>query len=218
MRALCIIAVILVLAALVIIAVIFGCWNNWSLSEKIAAFASVAGFLQFVALIVTVCVMRRSAERQLRAYCMVESIEITNVQVEKTPTAIITIKNSGQTPAKNVWHAARMGYDTYPMTRLVTPNFTKDKKITLPLAPQHSFLAECFLKEADNKHAVIKEQKFIDDLKGQPAPCALYVVGEIRYDDAFGKNRVTTYKLFTGGKMGFRHNLMATYEDGNDYT
>ncbi len=108
-----------------------------------------------------------------------------------------------------------MGYDTYPITRLGKPDFNRDKKITHPLAPQQPLHIDCFLKFED-KHIAIKEQKHVDDLKSGDA--AIYVVGEIRYDDAFGINRITTYKFFTGGPIGFCHSGMTAYEDGNDYT
>src|SRR5579872_2715896 len=99
--------------------------GDWTLSDKIAAIASVAGLLQFTVLIFTYFIMRGTAIRQLRAYCLVARAEILDVEVGKTPRARITIKNFGQTPAKNFSIISVMGYDTFPISRLPEPDFKK---------------------------------------------------------------------------------------------
>jgi hypothetical protein len=151
-----------------------------------------------------------TAERQLRAYCLVAKAEITNIELGKQPKAIITIKNSGQTPAKNFWQIAVMGYDAFPTEKLGNPDFRKAKKVEHPLPPQGYFTIEIPLSEP------IRVQQHIDDLVSGGA--AIYVVGEVRYKDAFGKKRITKYKVFAGGAIGLRSSGMAPYHEGNDYT
>jgi hypothetical protein len=51
----------------------------WSLSDKIAVGACIAGFSQFLALIVTIWIIIRNGRHQLRAYVLVERGIIANV-------------------------------------------------------------------------------------------------------------------------------------------
>ena len=73
--------------------------DNWALSDEIAVIATFVGFLQFAALIATVTVMKKSAERQLRAYVWAFSAMDTDADKLLVRTAV---KNSGQTPAYDV--------------------------------------------------------------------------------------------------------------------
>ena len=90
--------------------------DSWGFSTKIAIFATIAGFCQFVALVVTVWVMIRNARRQLRAYvlpenaAMWEGTTLTPPQPERTniPGFAMVIKNSGQTPAYRVTSFAQI--------------------------------------------------------------------------------------------------------------
>ena len=205
-----IISGILAITGLVIWGVHAEWLSSWTLSDKIAAIASIAGLLQFIALICTIWITKGAAERQLRAYCLIARAEILNVEVGKRPKAKITIKNSGQTPAKNFWQVATMAYDTYPITRLSDPDFKKTNKVAHPVPPGG------YLDIYPELGAVISEQAHIDALKSGAA--AIYAVGEIGYEDAFGKKRRTKYKIFCGGPIGFSTNGMSAYEDGNDYT
>jgi hypothetical protein len=52
----------------------------------------------------------RTAERQLRAYVMIRTVTVTNLIIGGDPDAAVTIKNSGQTPASDMTHWARMGF------------------------------------------------------------------------------------------------------------
>ena len=80
------------------------------LSDKIAVIASAVAFLQFLALIATIFVMRRTAQRQLRAYIAVEHGDVQLVNGGEGIRAMIRIKNFGQTPARNVvsWASVRV--------------------------------------------------------------------------------------------------------------
>jgi hypothetical protein len=50
------------------------CTVSPRMSDKIAVIASAVAFLQFLAMIATVFVMRRTAQRQLRAYVHIEDV------------------------------------------------------------------------------------------------------------------------------------------------
>jgi hypothetical protein len=45
---------------------------------------------------------------------------------------------------------------------------------------------------------------------------ALYVYGEIRYRDVFGKKRHTKYLYYSGGNMGIRGSILGGYPQGNE--
>lgn len=47
-------------------------------------------------------IARDSAKRQLRAYCNVSGIEVNGLNVDYEPVFVISVFNTGQTPAKNV--------------------------------------------------------------------------------------------------------------------
>jgi|GEM_PF-4547415 len=182
--------------------------GNWSLSDKIAAIASVAAFLQFVALAVTIWVMRGSAVRQLRAYVLVQGIEILDFEIGKQPRARVTIKNFGQTPAKNFRQWATMGFDVFPPS-LSNPIVKNDPMHTHPPAPSGII----YMPAKFNR--VLQDFEVAGINKGE---VALYVVGEIFYDDAFGKNRVTKYKFFANGTTDISNGYASATKEGNDYT
>jgi hypothetical protein len=77
---------------------------GWSLSDRIAVIASLAAFLQFLALIAIVLVMRRTGQRQVRAYIIAGTTDVS-MQGPQNAVSIsvkITIRNTGQTPARDV--------------------------------------------------------------------------------------------------------------------
>ena len=84
--------------------------NTWGLSDKIAVYATIAGFLQFVVLAFTVWAMIHHARRQLRAYVLPDTAGIVDGTMLNPPVpdkvnvpgVVILIKNSGQTPAYKV--------------------------------------------------------------------------------------------------------------------
>jgi len=182
--------------------------ETWSLSDKIAVIASVVAFLQFLALIATVFVMRRTAERQLRAYIMVDTARIDNLKVGEKPVAHLTFKNSGQTPAREVSHWCAMGFDTFPH-RIPIKSVDEDEEFNpRPLAPQGVIHTR-----TDERRAL--NQATMDAIV--EGTYAVYVVGQIRYFDAFGVRRETDFMLYAGGPIGVGGDL-AGYKTGNRIT
>src|SRR5260370_27512520 len=73
-------------------------WSDrLSLSDKIAILASGVAFLQFLVLLATVYVMRRTAQRQLRAYvCLFGgSITLRKVEQQTFIEGYVSLKNFG---------------------------------------------------------------------------------------------------------------------------
>ena len=78
----------------------------WTLSDKIAAIAGIVALLQFFALVGTICVLVRTARRQLRAYIAIENAVADGdhplpprFNLPFTPQFSLRFKNCGQTPA-----------------------------------------------------------------------------------------------------------------------
>jgi hypothetical protein len=148
----------------------------------------------------------RHSERQLRAYVMVDSVHLLNLAIGGHPEAVITIKNSGQTPATNLTHWAAMGFSTFPLTG---PLPRRDRMLPpRPLAPDATFIVNTGINQALNVATIVGIQR---------GSHALYVIGEIRYTDAFGKSRETDYLLFCTRDMIDRE-AMASYDTGNRIT
>jgi hypothetical protein len=189
---------------------IFGTWfDGWSLSDKIAVIASVVAFLQFIALIATVFVMRRTAQRQLRAYVMIKSVRIDNVIIGGKPEVLITLRNSGQTPAREVTHWAKLVFSTFPEISELMPG--RDVRETLPT----SFIAPGGKLRLNTGIDLPLNGPTIKAIADQSH--ALYVKGEVRYVDAFGVKRATDFFLFCTGALA-ANGTMASYKSGNRVT
>src|SRR5271157_6081585 len=118
---------------------------NWIL----AFFAVIGGILAWRTLIV----MRRSSERQLRAYVLPESAQINNVADPDTAigppreTAAkilypewgavvwVQVKNMGQTPAHDVLHYADLVFREFPLRTPLPPIPDSKGLIGAPLGP-----------------------------------------------------------------------------------
>jgi hypothetical protein len=150
----------------------------------------------------------RTAERQLRAYVMVNAIGIKNLIVGGKPEATINIKNSGQTPASEMTHWARIAFSTFPVPG------------NIPGAEQNVVLPPGTLAPGGERQVtVVMEQPLTAATLAalQNQSYALYVVGEIRYLDAFGKIRETDFMAFCTGPL-VDAGTMASFRTGNRIT
>lgn len=82
-------------------------WMFWAM---IIQTALAGGAL--IALVKDLRQNRRSAEAQLRAYVLIESIIISNVELGKTPRVMLTFRNSGATVAEDV--KMDLWFDLFP--------------------------------------------------------------------------------------------------------
>jgi hypothetical protein len=191
-------------------------FDGWSLSDKIAVVASIVAFLQFIALIATVYVMRRTAQRQLRAYVFVDTVYVSNVaEGDGIPEAHVAIKNFGQTPAYKFVNITGFAIDNYPppaAIELTVPNSEFNELITRTnLGPTQSEVS--ITNWGPGKRVISDgERKALADGKR-----IIFVYGEIRYVDAFGNPKWTKYRFMIGGPVGIRGNgQMAGCPEGND--
>jgi hypothetical protein len=133
--------------------------------------------------------MRDTAMRELRAYvCMSEAM--IEFRQERAPEVQVHIKNCGKTPAYDVemWIGVALGQYPGPLTLPPPPEgFRKSKSLLAPGEKPHAIVF---------RHSVIPEDQM--PIFGT-SELTMFVYGEITYRDAFGKQRITRYRLMYGG-------------------
>lgn len=151
-----------------------------------------------------------NAERQLRAYVFVDTVSLKDSNSKKFATqVIVTTKNFGQTPAKQVMVDFNLVVPLWGEQKR-KDNGTKTERgiILAPGADIHTYYG---INEA-----------YWQLVRGaiESAKLSAFVVGKIEYVDAFGILHCTWFKQELQcvlGKIGDGDNF-ATTEDGNDYT
>jgi len=139
-------------------------------------------------------IMRDTALRELRAYvCMSEAL--IEFRQERAPEVQIHIKNCGKTPAYDVemWIGVVLGPYPGPLTLPPPPEgFRKSKSLLAPGEKPHAMVF---------RHSVMTEQQIT--ILGT-SQLTMFVYGDITYRDAFGKQRITRYRLMYGGTEPMR--------------
>ncbi len=158
---------------------------------------------------VSVGVASLTAQRQLRAYICTISSHVRNLGMHKVVQAHIVAKNAGQTPAYAVGGLIGIGLDEFPPK--IPFELPKDmpmrKDVTGPNGEIHL--------TADLGAPSSKLQA--DALDAGKA--AIYVIGEIRYRDAFGIEQHTRFKKYYGGDTKLNPNgVLYSWPDGNEAT
>ncbi len=171
--------------------------NEWTLAQTIAAVAVVVGFLQFVMLVLTWFIMRKTANQQLRAYIFPDNVMLGDGTMLSPPQhdradwpgIVLSFKNSGKTPAYKVrsWAEMHVIMQTQE-SKLIIPD-VKDKS-PHPLGANGSSSKSFWFDRPLTPHEIA------DISKGSRA---IYVQGRIEYIDAFKKERYTNFRLFYTG-------------------
>lgn len=154
----------------------------------------------------TVSTMKDTAERQLRAYLVVE-----NAQIIPNPQRInIIIRNTGQTPAFDVQHWGSASMKAFPLS--TTEDF--------PAPSGLLFMSKNTVGPGITVHKYIVIPLFsaIDTAELVSGQKAIYVWGDVTYRDAFNVIRHTRYRAMAGGNVGFQGNSLAYCDEGNEAT
>lgn len=158
-----------------------------------------ASVLQFLILVFTFWVMRDTARRQLRAYVCV-SKALLKLEPPDSPEAQVYFSNGGQTPAYNVRQWIHIWIEKWPL------------EVELPTPSEDFQIATSILPAASENKMLLQKKPPVSPqsvhLLGTKIG-TVYVYGEIRYRDAFGKERYTKYRLMYGGADGGRKGLDA---------
>jgi hypothetical protein len=136
---------------------------------------------------------RDTAQRQLRAYVCVESAFLKFPERNITEPRVY-FKNSGQTPAYNVRGWIHTWFAEYPPQEVFP-------------VPPHDFVMAKTILGPGTKTTFVAARKSVEpqlaEFLGTPQ-LTLYVYGEVHYNDAFGIDRTTKYRLIHGGPEGIR--------------
>jgi hypothetical protein len=169
---------------------------------------SIVTFMLWVATVGLVRGADRTAERQLRAYIDLRWAEIQDFEVGEQPSVMVTFRNVGQTPAKDVRVTIRLQLRpaNEPPDNVEIEGGPGASKSTV--ASRGKFKADVAmagLLTADQYRAV------------EDGEAALFLYGIVRYDDIFGNSRFTRLRwALTADGMLYRGNTFQACEDGND--
>ena len=166
--------------------------EEWGLSDKIAAVASIVAFLQFIALIATWWLMARTARRQLRAYVALFGGEIAIVREGGSGLKIhVELRNSGQTPAYDftTW-IARPVVDVPGALPFGPPRPIQDRTGASIVAPGAS---------AHIHWTMAADAAMIADL--QNGTKKLFIWGGCDYTDVFGHRRDFMFRDTNGDEV-----------------
>jgi hypothetical protein len=163
-----------------------GRFDELSTGDKIAVIATLVGFLQFVALVATVAVMRRSAQRQLRAYVSASPDFVTSFDETHWPTAKMTIRNLGQTPAYDLTHRSEIAAWPYPLPSGFKLPPVDERKASAPTV----LFPNVPLRGGVPKGSPFSGEELAAIREGRSR---VYIFGEAHYRDIFRKKCWITY-------------------------
>ena len=163
------------------------CARAWlsALGPIIAVAALSVALLQFYLADIT-------AERTLRAYVLLETSHVGPIAPNQPIDVTIGVKNFGKTPSLKTTHMAMMGLSNFPGS---PPPFNPPSNQPMSktiLAPEQS-------NDKFFHYPAISQADYDALLAGNKA---LYVVGEIVYEDVYGKKRHSLYRRMIGGNIG----------------
>lgn len=168
---------------------------------EISTKAAEAGVVAAEAARLAVDEAQKASQIELRAYIGLDSAKIKNVSAGKRPAFLLQFKNAGRTPARNVVLWSTYKYDGVPETIARSPGASTSNSTVSPDGviggPQ-----ELSRPLSAAEVAAIRAGK-----------AALYVFGEVTYEDIFGVTRYTRFNLIHGGAEAGALMVCAT---GND--
>jgi len=174
----------------------------------------------------TVATMRDTAQRQLRAYVFIDSCSLVAanadgqvyeplgaVRAATRPALILHYKNTGQTPAYQVVTQSDMRLVPWPLNPSDLPPVAFEKGGTTdsmgPGAVRRKY-------DIPDERVPMLTDADITALK--EGTKAIFVYGEIRYMDTFGKPQFTRYRSFVGGPTALRGTELSGHDEGNEAT
>lgn len=168
-----------------------------ALADEIGIGVLAAGLIQAGALIWTILLARKTAQRQLRAYVGPDTADLVSGSVVNPPNparadepgAVLICKNTGQTPAYKVRiHAQVAVIEPKSESSLVVPQLQ---------AGQYSTLGTNVVsRNLPVLGRNLTAQEIADIHKGVRA---IYLYGRVEYLDTFNKRRFTAFRLFYTG-------------------
>jgi hypothetical protein len=155
-------------------------------------------------------IAKDTAERQLRAYLSVKIEEQPDLDAPGAPRMVLLFRNNGQTPAFHVQAQASI----FTAGQELTASDLKDTRDFLDKLPKSEivlFPGQEFRESPAAGIPVTNDQRIAISMGAG----VLWVVGEIAYIDAFGKQRATHFRLYMGG-VAARQRKFVWANVGND--
>jgi hypothetical protein len=169
----------------------------------------------------------KTAERHLRAYVTVEGDAImgaptlaAGIKYHPAPSikaglkALVhmSIKNTGQTPAKNVNVRSNMKLVNWP----IDPKELTDDTDDCTSEDRYS-QDNLGIKEGRTFSKMLKRSLTDSDIDSlQRGKKAIVMYGSVTYEDVFGKKWTTHFRWHTGGSFGLRDYNLTADNEGND--
>lgn len=157
-----------------------------------------------------------TAEQQLRAYVGVSNHDIANfdaadhkaenIDVGQNLQIAVVFENFGQTPAHGVQYWLLSQFTKQPFCGDGSPLSEKLREEKIIVFPGDGFRQYLHIGPLSQ-----------DDMAGLKSEARrLYVYGEVVYQDAFDKKRMTKFRLALGGEEALKLKRLAWCEKGND--
>ena len=167
-------------------------YTKWLVIVGSIQFAAL--ILQAIVFVLTLRVTQVNGEKQLRAYICV-SKGLLKLDRPESPEAQVYFKNGGLTPAYDVRQWIHIWIEEWPL------------KVALPMPGEDFQMAASIVPPGGESILILAKEPPVSPqsvhLIGSKVG-TVYVYGEIRYTDAFGKKRRTKYRLHFGGQHGGR--------------
>ncbi len=176
--------------------------NRWPVPSEYAATHAAQS---------AVAVTRETAEKQLRAYVMVESCVMTGVRPGNVPIGKVVLKNSGNTPASNLKGVVYSEIRPFPNHGL---SFSVDQNhsvSSMVLGPGSTY---DYTVNGSEEHLSSNAYNCI-----RRGTIAVYLWGEFWYCDGFSNHmRMTKFRSFCTGISGDGSLSMTPMSEGSDFT
>ncbi|WP_090879057.1 hypothetical protein [Bauldia litoralis] len=193
---------------------------DYSLWQTI--FVGLGTFLLIVTLFLTrqankaarsaVAVTRRMGKVQSRAYVVVKGGALKNFGEGKHAHAVVSLINSGQTPAHGVRTKMHVGIGPYPPPTGAA--FSEPPELTDAGSDGVAGPGAVLYKHVTMEDHPLTAPEVASITNGQQA---IYIVGDVRYRDAFGKARTTRFRtMFTHRSVARDSEDIEVCDEGNE--
>jgi len=171
--------------------------RSLTLADEIGIGVLAAGFIQAGALIWTILLARRTAQRQLRAYVCPDTADLVSGTAinppvpaqANDPAVVLMCKNTGQTPAYKVRVYAQLAViEPKNESTLIAPQLREGQYSTLG--------TNVTSRNTPRLDHTLTVQETTDIRAGAKA---IYLYGRIEYLDVFKHKHFTTFRLMYSG-------------------
>lgn len=152
--------------------------------------------------------------RRTRAYVFIDTIKTSNIDdnlmtvaPDKIASIFVAIKNTGQTPALKFTHQTHISFAAFP-----PPSGLFDIPRLKPGTVDNLAVGAFATTTVGLGRALSVDEKTILGLGTH----AVYLFGQIFYEDVYGIKRCTRYRYRVGGDVGFNGTNMAPMPEGNE--